>query len=358
MIRSFDQQSEIRNPQSEIRNPKSAIGNPQSSIVNRQSALALVIAAVALLNLSCSDKQRTYISIGTGGTGGVYYSYGGGLANLWSQHVPGVRAVAEVTGGSVENVKLAHKGDTVIGEIMSDVAYQAYHGQGQFENTPQDILGLAVMYPNVYQVVTLKGSGVDSLERLKGHTVSIGSPGSGTAFMSELVLEALGTSQDSLNVRRLSFVENANALRDHSIDVGVWCVAPPTSSIMDLATTHGIRVIPFTLDEQKKVTERYTFYSAYDLPADVYRGVDSPVPTLSVWNVIICQADLPEDLVYKLTKVLFEHNDDMRTIHPFARFTTPENTVERAPIPLHPGTIKYLKEIGLTIPDGLVPKGT
>ena len=320
------------------------------------------LAATAVWVCSCTDDAsrdtpRRDISIGTGGTGGVYYPYGGGLAELWSQHVPGVRAVAEVTGASVENVRLAHKGETVIGEIMGDVAYQAYHGKGDFDGTPCRILGLAVMYPNVFQVVTHKNSRIDSVNQFKGKTVSVGAPGSGTAFMSDLVLQALGIAEDSFSVRRLSFVENANALRDHSIDVGIWCVAPPTSSIMDLATTHNIKVIPFAADELRKVTERYTFYSTYELPVGVYRGVDEPVPTLSVWNVIICNADLSEDLVYNLTKVLFEHNDYMQKIHPFARCTTPQNTVNHAPIPLHAGTVRYLNERGLAVPDSLVPKG-
>lgn len=323
---------------------------------SRLRPAALIFAAAAALSLSCSKEPFQNISIGTGGTGGVYYPYGGGLAELWSKHVPGVRAVAEVTGASVENVRLAHKGETVIGEVMGDVAYQAYHGQGQFEGTPQQILGLAVMYPNAFQIVTLAGSGIEHISQFEGRTVSLGAPGSGTGFMSNLVLEALGISQESFHVRRLSFVENANALRDHSIDAGIWCVAPRTSSIMDLATTHDVRLVPFTADEQARITSRYTFYSAYDLPADTYRGVDEPVPSLSVWNVIICQAGLPEDLVYDLARVLFENNDHMQKIHPYARYTTPENTVRHSPIPLHPGTVRYLREKGLTVADELLPE--
>jgi len=319
--------------------------------------LLISITLIMVLLTSCNEEPHRNISIGTGGTGGVYYPYGGGLAEIWSMHVPGIKAVAEVTGASVENVRLAHNGETVIGEVMSDVAYQAYHGEGRFESTPLNIAGLAVMYPNVYKIVTLNSSEINSLDELKGKTVSIGAPGSGTSFMSKLVLETLGINEDDFNVRRLSFVENANALKDHSIDAGVWCVAPPTSSIMALATTHDIKIIPFTSAEVKKVTDQYTFYSAYDLPAGVYRDVDNPVPTLSVWNVIICNADLPEDLIYDLTRVLFENNDYMVKIHPFARFTTMENTIKHSPIPLHPGSIKYLREKGLVIPDNLIPKG-
>ncbi len=322
----------------------------------RRSLAILIVAAV--LPLACSKDSRRDISIGTGGTGGVYYPYGGGLAEIWSKQVPGVRVVAEVTGASVENVKLAHRGETVIGEIMGDVADQAYHGTGKFEGEPQNILGLAVMYPSVLHVVTLGGSDVATLEDLRGHKVSVGAPGSGTAFMTDLILEVLGIDKESFAVRRLSFVESANALRDRSIDVGIWVVAPPGSSIMDLATTHGIRILPFTDEQQRRITERHGFYSALDLPAGTYRGVDDPVPTISVWNVIICNADLPADLVFDLARVLFENHDYMQKIHPYARFTTPENTVSHTPIPLHPGTVRCLRERGLTVPEELIHAAT
>lgn len=312
-----------------------------------------VSAMLAIVALGCGSEDRQIVSIGTGGTGGVYYPYGGGLAEIWSKHVPGVRAVAEVTGASVENVKLAHRGETVIGEIMGDVAYQAYHGEGQFAGEPQRILALAVMYPNVLHVVTLSGSDVHSIPELAGQTVSIGAPGSGTAFMSNLVLGELGIPKERLTVRRLSFVENANALRDRVIKVGIWCVAPPTSSIMDLATTHGIRIIPLSPDERRRVIDRYPFYASYELPAETYRNQDQPVATLSVWNVIICWADLPAELVYDLTRVLFEQNDYMRRIHPFARYSSPANTVAHAPIPLHPGAARYLREQGMVLRAGL-----
>ncbi|MBI4878398.1 MAG: TAXI family TRAP transporter solute-binding subunit [Planctomycetes bacterium] len=308
------------------------------------------VLALLLLLPSCSRGERLDISIGTGGTGGVYYPFGGGLAEIWNRHVPGIRAVAEVTGASVENVRLAHRGETVIGEMMCDVAYQAFHGQGRFAGKPQQILALAAMYPSILQVVALEGSGIDSLGQLAGRAFSAGAPGSGTAYMCELVLPTLGIDLEALDAYRLSFVENANALRDHNIDAGAWVVAPPSSSIMDLAATHGIRVVPFTREEQERITQLYPFYFAGELPAGVYRGVDQPIPTLGVWNVIICSAGLPEDLVYQLARVLFEQNEYMRKIHPSARFTTPENTVEHSPIPLHPGAARYLKEIGLTVP--------
>ncbi|WP_025321070.1 TAXI family TRAP transporter solute-binding subunit [Deferrisoma camini] len=321
--------------------------------MRKKAALWALCAAVALAGPAAA--RTTFISIGTGGTGGVYYPYGGGLAEIWSKYVPGVKAVAEVTGASVENVKLAHKGETVIGEVMGDVAYQAYRGIGKFQGKPQKILAMACMYPNVLQIVTLKGSGIQNVTDFKGKRVSIGAPGSGTAFMAELVLKTLGVPLDSFNVFRLSFNETANALRDGTIDAGFWVVAPGTSSIMDLATTHDIEIVGFTPEQQKKVEQAYDYYSAWTLEGGVYRGVDQPVPTLSVWNVIICQRDLPEDLVYQLTKTLFEHTDYLEQIHPFAKYTTPENAVGKSPIPFHPGAIRAIEEKGIKVPAKLRP---
>ncbi len=303
-----------------------------------------------------AQARKQFISIGTGGTGGVYYPYGGALAEIWTRHVKNVQAVAEVTGASVENVKLAHRGETVVGEIMGDVAYEAYYGLGRFKGKPQKIAAMFMMYPNVYHVVTLKSFGIKKLQDLKGKRVSVGSPGSGTEYMSNLVLHAIGVPYDSFDVRRLSFVENANALRDHTIDVGIWCVGPPTSSIMDLATTHDIYIVPFSDEEIQKVTSKYKYYSPSVVPGGVYKGVDQDVPTVSVWNVAICTKDLPEDLVYQLVKATFEHQDYLLKVYPGAKYTTPENAVKYSPIPFHPGAAKYYRELGLNVPDDKIAK--
>jgi TRAP transporter TAXI family solute receptor len=299
--------------------------------------------------------RTTFVSIGTGGTGGIYYPYGGGVAEIWSKYVPGVKAVAEVTGASVENVKLAHKGETVVGEVMGDVAVAGYKGTSKFKGKKHDILAMAIMYPNLLQIATLKSSGITNIEQVKGRSISTGSPGSGTNFMTEAVLKALGINKGDYKDSRLSFTESANALRDGTIEVGAWSVGPGTSSILDLATTHDIHIIAFTPEQVKRILAANATYSAVDLAGGVYRGVDAAVPTIGVWNVMICQASLKTDLVYNLAKALFENNDYLLKIHPSAAYTTPENAVKYSPVPLHPGTIKYLKEKGVTVPANLMP---
>ncbi len=316
--------------------------------------LAVGMALVFAMNAPCVAKTE-FISIGTGGTGGVYYPYGGGVAEIWSKFVPDVKAVAEVTGASVENVKLAHKGETVVGLVMGDVAVAGVTGAGKFNGKKHDILAMATMYPNLLQIVTLKSSGITDIEQIKGRNISSGSPGSGTNFMAETTIKALGIALDSYKDSRLSFTETANALRDGTIDVGFWSVGPPTSSIMDLATTHDIHIISLTPAQVEKVLAANQTYSAVDLAGGTYNGVDAAVPTIGVWNVMICQASLPEDLVYQLSKALFENNDYLVKIHPSAAYTTPQNAVKYAPIALHLGTIKYLKEKGIEVPAKLIP---
>ena len=315
----------------------------------------LISLCLVLLLAGPVAAKTTFVSIGTGGTGGIYYPYGGGVAEIWSKYVPGVKAVAEVTGASVENVKLAHKGETVIGEVMGDVAVAGYQGLSKFKGKKHNILGMAIMYPNLLQVVTLKKSGVTNIEQVKGRSISTGSPGSGTNFMAEAVLGALGIAKGDYKDSRLSFTESANALRDGNIDVGIWSVGPGTSSILDLATTHKIRILGFTPQQAEKILAANKTYSSVDLAGGVYRGVDKAVPTIGVWNVMICQTSLDTDLVYKLVKALYEHNDYLLKIHPSAAYTTPENAVKYCPIPLHPGTIKYLKEKGIAVPARLMP---
>jgi len=321
--------------------------------MKRASILLALCLIVCLANPVAA--KTTFVSIGTGGTGGIYYPYGGGVAEIWSKYVPGVKAVAEVTGASVENVKLAHKGETVIGEVMGDVAVAGFQGLSKFKGKKHKILGMAIMYPNLLQIVTLKKSGITNFEQVKDRNISTGSPGSGTNFMAEAVLSALGIAKGDYKDSRLSFTESANALRDGNIEVGTWSVGPGTSSILDLATTHDINILGFTPEQTKRILAANATYSSVDLAGGVYKGVDKPVPTIGVWNVMICQASLDTDLVYNLVKALYENNDYLLKIHPSAAYTTPENAVKYCPIPLHPGTIKYLQEKGIDVPAKLMP---
>lgn len=314
----------------------------------------LCASALALAVPLAGAQQQ--VSIATGGTGGVYYPYGGGLAELINRHIDGYAAVAEVTGASVENMGLISRGDSDLALALADTVYQAYTGTGRFEGRQIDkTRALASIYPNAVQIVTLAGSGIGSLQDLKGKRVSVGAPGSGTEVNANAILEANGISYGDITVQRLNFNETADALRDGDIDVGFWSVGPPTSSILNLAVTRDIALVPLSDDEIAKAQQLEPVFAPYTLRAGLYDKVDTAVPTISIPNVLVVNADMSDDLAYEITKVLFEKTAELIAIHPAANDTTVEFSLTSTPVPLHPGAIRYYEEVGATVPDRLKP---
>ena len=314
-------------------------------------------ATIALTAGGAATASTQSLSIATGGTGGVYYPIGGGFAELIGRHLDGYTAVAEVTGASVENMALIHRGDATLALVLADTAYQAYNGEGQFEGRRQvkNTRALASIYPNVIQVVTPADSDIKSLSDLKGKRVSVGAPGSGTEVNSRALLESNGITQKDFRAQRLNFNETADALRDGDIDAGIWSVGPPTSSIMSLAASRPIRLISISEEEAKAAIETEPVFAQFTLAANTYEGVGEPTQTLGVPNVLIANADLDEELAYQLTKLLFEKKADLVAVHASAENLTVEFTMEATPVPLHPGAIRYYEEIGVEVPDRLKP---
>ncbi|NMG02457.1 TAXI family TRAP transporter solute-binding subunit [Azoarcus taiwanensis] len=314
----------------------------------------LAASALALAVPLAGAQQQ--LSIATGGTGGVYYPIGGGLAELINRHIDGYSAVAEVTGASVENMGLIARGDSDLALALADSVYQAYTGTGRFEGRQiAETRAIGSIYPNAVQIVTLAGSGISSLQDLKGKSVSVGAPGSGTEVNAAAILEGNGISYDEMRVQRLNFNETADALRDGDIDAGFWSVGPPTSSIMNLAATRDISIVPLTADEIERSQAVEPVFAPYTLRAGTYDKQGSDVLTISIPNVLVVHADMSDDLAYAITKVLFEKTDELIAIHPAANDTTVEFSLTSTPVPLHPGSLRYYEEIGASIPDRLRP---
>ncbi|KDE41184.1 TRAP transporter solute receptor, TAXI family precursor [Nitrincola lacisaponensis] len=317
----------------------------------RRFGLALVLSAT--LAVPAVQAQQN-LSIATGGTGGVYYPIGGGLAEMIGRHIDGYSAVAEVTGASVENMGLIHREDSDLAIALADTVYQAYTGTGAFEGRQvSDVRAIASVYPNAVQLVALQGSGITSLQDLKGKRVSVGAPGSGTELNARALLESNGIGYGDFTVQRLNFNETADALRDGDIDAGFWSVGPPTSSILSLATTRDIQLISFTDEEVENAIGAEPVFAPYALPANTYEGVTEVTHTIGIPNVLTVNAAMPDELAYQITKVLFEKIDELRAIHPAANDTTVEFTMTSTPIPLHPGALRYFEEINAEIPDRL-----
>ncbi len=314
-----------------------------------------ILTLAALITIGFAAGQ-TQLSIATGGTGGVYYPVGGGYAQVIDQFLDGYSATVEATNASVDNVAFISRGESDLALALADTVLAAYAGTGRFGadgNLPQlaNLRALTVAYTNAVHIITVEGSGIESLADLRGKRVSVGAPGSGTELSAQTILNAVGITYDDFQVERLSANETGDALRDGTIDAGFWSGGVPTGAVLSLAETRQIKLVPVTDAEFAAISAADSTLIRYVYPAGVYRGT---VETASVGtpNLLIVASEMDEELAYAFTKALFENIGVVRAIHPSANETVAEAALA-SPIPLHAGAIRYFEEIGLTVPDRL-----
>jgi TRAP transporter TAXI family solute receptor len=247
------------------------------------------------------------LSIVTGGTGGVYYPYGGGMAALLSKHLSGVEVTAEVTAASVDNCKLIAAQKADLGFVMADVGHDAITGTGKFkEKLP--LRNLAVLYSNFMHVVALEGKGINTVADLKGKKISTGAPGSGTEVKAFRVLEAYGINPDKDITRdRLGASESAGALKDRKIDAYFWDGGLPTASILDLGATPGIKMKLIGHDDGvgRMIAKYGPVYFKGKIPKNMYPGISVDTPVAAVANILICHEKMDTVLAYNILKTLF-----------------------------------------------------
>ena len=315
------------------------------------TALVAMVAAFGVATAGAQDK-KTRISIGTGGTGGVYYPLGGGLAALLSKYVPGVDATAEVTAGSIANLQLIDAGKSEIGFTMADAAWDAVNGLDKFSAKRVPLRTLAVFYPNRMHVVTIEGTGINTMKDLKGKRVSTGAPVSGTEVTALRLIEAAGLDPKEMTRERLSVAESVAALKDRKIDAFFWVGGVPTPSITDLAATPGIRIKLIEHGEAaENLRKKYgPIYVQNKILANAYPGEVRDTTNIDVWNLLVVAENADEKLVHDVVKVLFEKKDDLVKVHKDAAFLDLANQSSGAsPIPFHPGAARYFRERGITV---------
>lgn len=316
-----------------------------------RSVFALCLFPFALLSQACGDTPTArFLSIATGGTGGVYYPYGGGLAKVLNEHVPGVRATAEVTAASVDNLKLIRDNKADIAFTTADALADAVRGQGAFEGAPVPALTLAALYTNYAHLVTLRTSGIQQIADLKGRVVSLGSPGSGAEITAVRLLRAAGLDPvKDITRQGLGVSESAGALKDGKIDAFFWNGGVPTPALQDLAYSQGIDMrLLSTAAALPALRALYgDVYTTGDVPAGVYRGVDAPVTLLGTMNLLVVNRAMDEQLAYDITRVLFEHQPELAAIHPEARKLSLKTALAGSPAEFHPGALRFYREKGV-----------
>ncbi len=316
--------------------------------------LSLAIAAGCLFasNLSEAQTKVNRLSIATGGTGGVVYVLGGGIARVISKYLPDTEATAEVTAASIDNCKLIQVGKADLAMPIADAAYDAYIGAGHFKSFgPVPLRTLGVLYSNYMHFVTLENTGIRSIYDLKGRRVSTGAPGSGAETISLKILESYGIEEKQLKRERLSVAESAAALRDKKVEAFVWMGGLPTAAILDLAASPGIKIkLLENAEHIDKLNQKYgpTLFPL-TIPKTAYPRMDADVKVVASALLLVCHEKMDAGLVYNIIKVLFEHQPELVLAHASAKEFTLDRATVGSPFPFHPGAKKYYQEKGITV---------
>jgi uncharacterized protein len=322
---------------------------PHIGLISRR---AFVAAGGAALVSSTALAQMKTLSIATGGTGGVFYPLGGGMANLLSK-LPGIQATAEVTGGSVDNLKLIGSGQSEIAFTQADAAFDAVNGLDKFKSGKIALRTLMVLYPNQMHVVTVEGAGIEKVADLKGKRVSTGSPGSATEVMAFRVMEASGLDKDrDVKRERLGAAESVNAIKDRKIDAFFWVGGLPTSAVTDLGATPGVKLKLIDHDDAvAKMNAKYgNLYAGSVIKAGTYPGQDKDNLNSVVWNILVTGDRMADDMAYTIVKTIFDKQTDLIAVHHEAEnFSLKAQVKANSTAPWHPGALKYFAERGVTM---------
>jgi len=312
----------------------------------------LKIIALSLSFLWVSAQAQN-ISIATGGTGGVYYPMGGGLAAMLSSKVPGMSATAEVTGGSVDNLKLIGTGKPYIAFSMAGAAKDASVGDDKFKDKPVDLRTLLILYPNLMHVATVESTGIKSMKDLKGKRISTGAPGSATEVMAFRLLEAAGLDKDKdVKRERLSVAESVNAVKDRKIDAFFWVGGLPTAAVTDLANSPGMKIVMIdTASEVPAMNKKYgNLYFPTVIPKAMYSGMAKDNKVAAVANILVVNANMSNEDAYKIVKAVFDNQADLVRSHAeFINIKLDSQKSNSTPVAYHPGALKYFKEKGVKV---------
>lgn len=294
------------------------------------------------------NKNDYFITVATGPTSGLYYPIGGAFSNLIKNKL-GYKSSAQSTGASVENINLILGGKADMAITMSDSIAQAYEGSGAFKDKgpKKNLRALMGLYPNYVQLVTTEKSGIKKFEDLKGKKVGIGAPNSGVELNARMMYEAHGMTYNDSKVDYLNYGEAIDQMKNGLIDAAFVTSGIPNATIMELGTSNKIVIVPIEGEGAKKLIDKYPFFVKQVIPKATY-NTDTDVNTVSVMNIMIVREELPEEVVYEITKGIFENIGDIKASHNTAnKHISLENSQLGVSIPFHPGAVKYYKEKGI-----------
>ncbi|MCB1883812.1 MAG: TAXI family TRAP transporter solute-binding subunit [Geminicoccaceae bacterium] len=321
-------------------------------VMTKLRALACGTAAAAMLGGALPAAAETFITIGTGGQTGVYYVVGQSICRLVNREASkhGIKCTAPSTGGSIANVNAIKSGQMDMGVAQSDVQYNAYEGKGDYEGDKFDKLRCVfAVHPEPYTVVARKDAKVENFDDLKGKRVNVGNPGSGSLTTTEVVLKAKGwTMGDFALASQLKPAEQAAALGDNKVDAIIYTVGHPNGSIQEATATVDANLVNVTGPEIDKLVADNPYYAKATIPGGMYPGTDKDTQTFGVKATFVTSADTPDEVIYEVTKAVFDNFDRFKKLHPaFADLKPEEMIKEGCTAPIHAGAEKYYKEKGM-----------
>lgn len=303
-------------------------------------------AAATTTAAAAASGDAVKMTMGTGGTTGTYYAFGGVIANVLNGKNVGVNINVQSTGASKANIYLVNDGEADLAIVQNDVMDYAYNGTDLFaeEGAATEFTTVAALYAEVCQVVATKD--ITSIEDLKGKRVSVGDAGSGVEFNARQILEAYDISFEDISVNNLGFGDSSDALKDGKIDAFFCTAGAPTTAIVELSTTNDINLLAIDDEHAAKLAEAHPFYTTYPIPGGSYNGVDEDVQTVAIKATLIASPNLSEDTVYNLTKAIFENQEEIAAAHAKGAELSLEYATSGVSVPFHPGAEKYFKEVG------------
>ena len=314
------------------------------TIRNRVAAMLLGLSAAAA---PFGAQAQDFINVLTGGTSGVYYPMGVALSKIYSEALPDAKVQVQSTKASVENLNLLQQGKGEIGFSLGDSVKLAAEGDADagFSAPLDKLRGIAAIYPNYIQIVASADSGIKTLADLKGKSVSVGAPKSGTELNARAILEAAGMSYDDLGrVEYLPFAESVELMKNRQLDATLQSAGLGVASLKDLSTSIPISVVAVPVDVAEKLGAPYV---AGEIPAGTYDGQAETVPTVAVINYLVSSDAVSDETAYAMTKAMFENLDQMKAAHAAANDIDVQKALLGMPIPVHPGAQKYYDEVGV-----------
>lgn len=316
------------------------------------AGLAVVMSAALLTGCgggggdqASSGGGKTFLNIGTGGTAGTYYPIGGAIAEILNNKIDGMNASAQSTGATVANINMLKDGSVDMAIVQNDITYYAVNGTEMFKDKKvTNLKGIASLYPETCQFVTLDSTGIKTIADLKGKRVAVGAAGSGAEANARQILEAYGITYDDIQVQYLSFGEGASALKDGNVDAAFLTAGFPTAAVQDISSQNKIRLLPVDPAKADELIAKYPFYTKTTIPAGTYQGFDEDVQTISVMAMLVVNDKVDDKLGYEITKAIFSNLDRIQAAHAVGKMILKENAEKGMSLDMNAGAKKFFDE--------------